>query len=105
MIWDRGKYSPEVEIEKGVRRTIANRSEGEEVAQAGLRDGNLKFILFGSKLHGSFALVRTRMFGSTKEAWLLIKHRDGHCKSGFDANNYDLSAVSGRSLAEIAAAG
>jgi bifunctional non-homologous end joining protein LigD len=101
MIWDEGKYTPEVEIRKGVRRKVANSAEAEEVAKAALRDGNLKFTLYGKKLRGSFALVRTRGLGA-KEAWLLIKHKDEHCEIGYDANDYDSSAVSDRSLAEIA---
>jgi len=102
MIWDEGTYTPEVEIKKGARRTVVDRAEGTEVAQAGLREGNLKFTLFGSKLSGSFALVRTRMLGPSREAWLLIKHKDVHCRAGYDANDYDFSAVSNRTLAQIA---
>jgi bifunctional non-homologous end joining protein LigD len=102
MIWDQGTYTPESETSKGVRELVRNRAEAEEVSDAGLRDGNLKFYLYGQKLKGSFALVRTKGLGGTKEAWLLIKHRDNYCKPGYDANDYDFSAESGRSLAQIA---
>ena len=102
MIWDEGRFTPEVESERGVRRLVGASAEAAEVAQAGLREGSLKFTLYGKKLLGSFALVRTKGLGRAKEAWLLIKHRDGHCKAGYDANDYDFSAVSGRSLAQIA---
>ena len=105
MIWDEGTYLPEVEISKGVRRRVTGKPEGAEVAQAGLRDGNLKFTLFGSKLKGSFALVRTPMLGPSREAWLLIKHKDEGCITGYDAKDYDYSAVSNRTLAQIAAGG
>jgi len=105
MIWDEGTYIPEVETNKGVRRSARDRVEAEELAHAGMRDGNLKFVLYGTKLHGSFALVRTRMLGPSREAWLLVKHRDEHCQPGYNANDYDFSAVSNRSLAEIAASG
>jgi bifunctional non-homologous end joining protein LigD len=105
MIWDEGTYSPELEVEKGVRRKVTRLPEAEETASAGLRDGNLKFTLYGKKLKGSFALIRTRGFGSMKEAWLMIKHRDEYCKSGFDAKDYDFSAKTNRSLAEIARRG
>jgi bifunctional non-homologous end joining protein LigD len=104
MIWDEGTYNPEVEISRGVRREVTEKGEGEEVAASSLREGNLKFRLYGKKLGGSYALVRTRGFGGTKEAWLLIKHRDEYCKSGYDANDYDYSAVTRRSLAGIAKA-
>lgn len=36
-----------------------------------------------------------------KEAWLLIKHGDRFCKAGYDANDHDISATSGRTLAQI----
>ena len=101
MIWDEGTYRPEVEVSKGVRKEIVNRGEAESVARKGLKEGNLKFHLYGKKLRGSFALVRTKGFGG-RESWLLIKHRDEHSKEGYDANDYDFSAVSGRSLAQIA---
>jgi bifunctional non-homologous end joining protein LigD len=103
MIWDEGTYTPEIEVRKGVRRMAVDSAEAEEAAEAGLRDGNLKFTLYGKKLRGSFALVRTRgLGGGGREAWLLIKHRDEHCEVGYDANDYDSSAVSNRSLEQIA---
>jgi len=102
MIWDEGTYAPEVELGRGARRAVTDREEAEKVAEAGLRDGNLKFTLYGKKLQGSFALVRTLGLAGRKEAWLLIKHRDEHCQPGYDANDHDFSAASNRTLAEIA---
>jgi bifunctional non-homologous end joining protein LigD len=102
MIWDRGYYLPEVEIEKGVRKTIEDSTEGTKVMEEGMAKGEIKFQLFGEKLKGSFALVKTRGFGP-KNAWLLIKHKDEYVIEGYDANDYDTSAVSGKSLKEIAA--
>lgn len=102
MIWDEGTYLPEIEISKGVRRKVTNRKEAEEVASKSLKDGNLKFTLYGRKLKGSFALVRTAGFGG-KAAWLLIKHRDQYSQPGYDAKDYDFSAISKRSIDEIAA--
>ncbi len=101
MIWDEGTYNPEIEVSKGARKEVTDRREAEEVARKSLRDGNLKFRLYGKKLRGSFALVRTAGFGG-KESWLLIKHRDEHSKKEYDANDHDFSAVSNRSLAQIA---
>ena len=103
MIWDEGSYVPEVETSRGIRRRISDRSEGEEASSSGLREGNLKFTLYGKKLRGSFALVRTKGLGGAREAWLLIKHRDEFCVSGYDAKTYDISARTGRSMAQIAA--
>jgi bifunctional non-homologous end joining protein LigD len=101
MIWDEGTYSPEIEVSKGVRREVIAREEAEEVAKAGMKDGNLKFRLYGKKLRGSFALIRTAGFRG-KESWLLIKHNDDYSRQGYDAKDYDFSAVSNRTLAQIA---
>jgi len=100
MIWDQGTYIPEVEIEKGKRELIEDREAGQKVMKDGLKKGELKFRLFGSKLNGSFALVKTRGFGG-KNAWLFIKHKDEYIQKDYNANDYDFSAVSKRSLAEI----
>ena len=60
MLWDRGTWTPEVPD-----------------VDAALRKGDLKFTLDGYKLKGSWALIRTRGFGSgSKPSWLLIKHKD-----------------------------
>lgn len=100
MIWDLGTYRPEVEEKKGVRREITDVKEAQDIAARELKEGILKFQLYGKKLHGSFALVRTKGIRG-KEAWLLIKHHDSYCKEGYNANDYDYSEVSGRSMKEI----
>jgi len=101
MIWDEGYYIPEIEISKGVRKEIPNREEGEKVMEEGLKKGEIKFILHGKKLQGSFALVKTKGWGP-KNSWLLIKHDDTFVEKNYDANDYDFSAVSKKSLAQIA---
>jgi len=65
-IWDSGNYSDIENSDKAI---------AEKKLRAGLKSGDLKFILHGKKLKGSFALVKLK----TKEdnSWLLIKHRDG----------------------------
>ena len=87
MVWDRGSWEPEVP----------------DVDEA-LRTGELKFALHGKKLHGSWALVRTRGFGRSKgrPSWLLIKHRDASASEGDVAAEKPKSAISGRTLAGIA---
>ena len=68
-IWDNGKYT---DIE----------SSGKDAAvklRAGLKAGSLKFILFGKKLKGEFALVKLK--GKQENAWLLIKHKDEYAVS------------------------
>jgi len=82
MVWDRGSYQP----------------EGQDVADA-LRNGELKFTLNGSKLKGSWVLVRTR-----PRQWLLIKHRDQYASKEDITQSETKSVLSGRDLAQIAAA-
>ncbi|HYC11337.1 MAG TPA: DNA polymerase ligase N-terminal domain-containing protein [Nitrososphaerales archaeon] len=104
MIWDRGTYDPEIEHSGGARAKVLQRQDAEMTAARELKEGNLKFFLHGSKLRGSFALVRTSGWKG-KESWLLIKHRDEYSVEGFDANDYDSSAATNRTLDQIASAG
>ena len=82
MVWDRGTFYPEETVDM----------------PAALRKGELKFVLNGRKLKGSWVLVRTR---ETK--WLLIKHRDRYASTKDITVTEPTSIVSGRMLAEIAA--
>jgi bifunctional non-homologous end joining protein LigD len=82
MVWDRGTYSPD---------------DTDDVSAA-LRKGELKFLLKGKKLKGSWVLVRTR-----DRQWLLIKHRDRYASSADVTLEQPVSILSGRRLAEIAA--
>ncbi|GGW42376.1 DNA ligase D [Arenibacter certesii] len=62
MIWDSGTYE-------------MDSNESDLSVHAQLKEGNLKIILFGKKLKGRFALVRTAG-RNDKESWLLIKKKD-----------------------------
>ena len=104
MIWDEGTYLPQIEIAKGKLETIEDREPALKVMREGLQKGELKFQLFGTKLKGSFALVKTKGFGP-KNSWLLIKHKDEFVQVGYDAKDYDFSATTKRSIAEIAETG
>lgn len=101
MIWDEGTFNPEIEVAKGIRQEITDRKKGESALLAALKRGDIKFTLYGEKLHGSFALVKTRGFGG-KESWLLIKHNDKFARKGYDAKEYPKSARSGKTIEEIA---
>jgi bifunctional non-homologous end joining protein LigD len=63
-IWDKGTYEPEVNPYMNVEKEL-----NEE-----LEKGNMKFILHGKKMKGSFALVKFK--NASENSWLLIKHRD-----------------------------
>jgi len=90
MVWDEGTYH-------AIGAT--SRAESERALADGLEKGSLKFVLEGQKLKGEFALVKLR---KGENQWLLIKHRDAQAQSE-DVRAEDRSAVSGRTLAEIAA--
>src|SRR5882672_12571640 len=60
----------------------------------GVKKGDLKFILHGEKLHGSWVLVRMKgdRYGGKRTNWLLIKHRDEFAReSGADILDEDQS--------------
>lgn len=74
---------------------------------AGLRDGKLKFILYGEKLRGGWALIRTRNSNSSKGStqWLLIKERDAAARGDKMEDILEeqpLSVATGRDLDGIA---
>src|ERR1051325_9575289 len=79
-IWDRGTWETEVAD-----------------ADAALAKGELKFTLRGTKLRGSWVLIRMR-----PRQWLLIKHRDQFASTEDIAAAKPRSAVSARTLAGIA---
>jgi len=89
-LWDRGYWMP----------------EGSKSPEDALRAGDLKFTLHGTRLRGSWVLVRMRndRRGGKRTNWLLIKHRDTEAQSGSkDALlQPDRSVASGRTLAQIA---
>jgi bifunctional non-homologous end joining protein LigD len=68
---------------------------------AGLKSGKLHFKLNGKKLKGEWALVKMHGPRATKGTeWLLLKH--GQAMKAISAKQDDTSAVSGRTMAEIA---
>ncbi len=81
--------------------------EGGMVPEAALAAGELKFALAGTRLKGSFVLVRMKgdKFGGKRTNWLLIKHRDDDANDEEDGGGIpaiETSVASGRTLAEIA---
>jgi hypothetical protein len=65
-----------------------------------LERGHAVFVLHGEKLHGGFALQRTRR--GDKPQWLLIKRKDDHARPGSDVvAERPESALSGKTLDEI----
>ena len=90
IVWDRGTWVPDTQD-----------------VDAALRRGELKFTLSGTKLRGSWVLVRTRSGyppSSGRPAWLLIKHRDAYASDRDITAAMPDSVVSKRTLAATAAA-
>ncbi len=90
MLWDRGYWAPEKGFEK--------------IGQA-LAKGELKFVMEGERMHGSWVIVRTKRDSRGKASWLLIKHRDAGAVEGATSGptDDDRSVASGRTMTEIAA--
>lgn len=92
MLWDRGYWEP----------------EGNKTPQEAFTNGDLKFILEGERLQGSFVLVRMQndRDGGKRTNWLLIKHQDEHSvrKDGAAIlEDNQTSVASGRTMEAIAA--
>ena len=88
MLWDCGVWEPIGDAAKG------------------LREGHLKFILYGEKLHGAWMLVRKggRKAAPEERAWFLFKERDDFARPGESiTEDMPKSVTTGRDLAEIAA--
>jgi bifunctional non-homologous end joining protein LigD len=89
MIWDRGWY----EAEDG---------GGVESLRDRYKSGDLKFVLHGVRLRGSFVLVRMKR--ASGREWLLIKHNDEEADPDRDITaEENTSVVTGRTMEEIAA--
>jgi DNA ligase D-like protein (predicted 3'-phosphoesterase) len=84
IVWDRGTYE-----------------QGGRVAWPEALDrGHAVFVLHGEKLHGGFALQRTRP--GEKPQWLLIKRRDDDARPGSDiVAERPESVLSGRTLDDL----
>ncbi|MGH9544969.1 MAG: non-homologous end-joining DNA ligase [Terriglobales bacterium] len=100
MVWDVGTWeplSPQPVNGKFVPGTDAE-------ASAMLKKGDFKIRLHGKKLNGDFALIhmRSRRPGTKGTEWLLIKKQDDAVVKGYDIDQYDESALTGRSIADIA---
>jgi bifunctional non-homologous end joining protein LigD len=89
MVWDRGTWTPKTDPEEAFAK------------------GRLKFDLDGEKLKGGWNLVRSHGSKYGGDPWLLFKEADEFARLGPQALIVDDrpdSAVTGRSIGEIAAA-
>ena len=87
LLWDQGTWEPLDDAEKG------------------LREGRLKFVLHGEKLHGGWMLVRRggSKAGPGERNWFLFKEKDQFAKTGKGITEQKpRSVTTGRNLDEIA---
>jgi bifunctional non-homologous end joining protein LigD len=91
MLWDRGYWEPEPGTDP----------------HEGLKKGDLKVVMDGERLKGSFVLVRMkRREREKRDNWLLIKHHDEFATDGDGealVRDTVTSVASGRTMDEIAA--
>ncbi len=99
MIWDEGTYIPQREQIDKTLESVEDFNSAQRVMRQGLKSGQIKFELFGTKVKGSFALVKVERFG--QNSWLMVKHKDKYVKTDYDPNTEDFSARTKRSLTEI----
>jgi bifunctional non-homologous end joining protein LigD len=88
IVWDQGRYRPLAGETKNAMQ---------EQIREQLNRGALRFLLFGEKLRGEYALIRQKRLG--EKAWLLIKKRDQYA-SDADVTLQERSAISGKRLGE-----
>jgi bifunctional non-homologous end joining protein LigD len=86
MLWDRGTFE-----------LIGSESGDEQI-----RRGDLKFILHGEKLAGSWALVHMKNRGKGND-WLIIKKKDEAARTPWNIEELAYSVKTGRTQEEIAA--
>ena len=91
-LWDRGYWAPEPGTDP----------------HEGLKNGDLKFVMEGDRLHGGWVLARMkRRPGEKHDNWLLIKHKDDAARPGDHDGllKEDRSVASDRSMQTIADGG
>ncbi len=71
IVWDYGTFSPD----EGVKFSWGDPEEAQERLRKEMEKGKISITLRGSKLKGSWTLVRT---ARSPKDWLLIKHKDAY---------------------------
>ncbi|MDQ3141336.1 MAG: DNA ligase D [Bacteroidota bacterium] len=90
IVWDNGTYTA---------TEATNKIDAENMLLAGLKKGQLSFILNGTKLKGEFSLVKLK--GKQENAWLLIKKKDTYA-SDVDVLKKNKSVISNITLEDMA---
>ena len=82
IVWDFGEFE-------------AVGPEGDD-APAALREGVLRFDLYGTKLRGQWVNLKTKMGGGKRENWLWQKNQDEFAQPDYDPETEPASALSGK---------
>ena len=99
MVWDVGTWEPLSPVP--VKGKFVSATDAEAAAM--LQKGDFKFRLRGKRLNGDFVLIhmKGRRPGSKGTEWLLIKKQDEYAVPGFNIDQYDSSALTGRTMRQI----
>ena len=68
-----------------------------------LEKGALKFVLYGKRLKGKWALIKLKEKEkeNKQDNWILIKEKDEYVQKGYDISIFSTSIRSGRTMMEI----
>ena len=86
-LFDRGTWTPLRDVDQG------------------LKEGELKFELEGTRFKGRFVLVRIRSDKEKDDNWLLIKEKDEYAREQSGIEEFETSVSSGRTMEEISQGG
>lgn len=88
MVWDKGRYKNIKKNNKGTRMSMSTC----------FSQGTIEIFLYGKKLYGGFALIRTKK----DDQWLLIKMKDEYAsKRKNPVNTQNKSVLTDRTMTEI----
>lgn len=95
IVWDYGTYSPD----EGNKLSFGDPEESADRMRREIEQGKISIQLRGSKLRGSWTLVRTRRTEKDgSEQWLLIKHKDEY--AGIEVTD-EASVISYRTIEDV----
>jgi len=99
MVWDVGTWEPLSPVQVDGKYVPTSDADALKM----LAKGDLKFRLKGQRLSGDFAIVhiRSRRPGTKGNEWLLIKKHDPFAVDGFDAEQFETSVLTKRTMSEI----
>jgi bifunctional non-homologous end joining protein LigD len=93
IVWDTGAYW----CDEDDKYPCKTREDAEDAIRKQLQNGKLSFFLRGSKLKGSWALVRMK----ESKDWLLLKHKDRYANWKENVLDEGDSVISGLSIEDL----